>query len=356
MSGFIIIAALLALLGAGVVGWPLLRRDAQRPREALAALLVLALIGGGGSGLYALWSHWSWQAPATDSTPQSMVSSLVRRLDNDPDDLQGWLMLGRSYAVLEQYPLATRAYQRADRLAGGRNAEALEGWAEALTLNNEDELAGRAGRLFEQALTIDPQSGKSLFFAGIAAQRRGELPLARQRFASLLAGNPPENVRPMLEQQIAALDVAISRAGAGAGAAGASGAAGAAAGAAPSRSAGSAAAPPARIILRVSIAPALAARVRGDAPLFVLARSPGQPGPPLAVKRLGAKFPQQVELTAGDSMMPGRAIAAGQTVEVVARLALGGNPTGTPGDLLGMLRYQVGKDGARDLVIDKVSP
>lgn len=343
MTGFIIVAALLALLTVLALTWPLLDRRGRQPREVLAALAVAALIVGGGAGLYAVWSKWSWSAPESDGTPQSMVASLARRLDSHPDDLDGWLMLGRSYAALEQFPLSARAYQRADRLAGGRNAAALEGWAEALVMNNEEELSGRAGRLFEQALAIAPDSGKALFYSAIAAQRRGELPLARQRFALLLTRDPPPNVRPLLEQQIAALDLEMRSAAAATGA-------GARSDAAPA-----AADKNARVVVKLSLAPALAARLRSDAPLFVLARTPGQPGPPLAVKRLTAQFPLQVELTAADAMMPGHSIVAGQNVEVVARVALGGNPTGSPGDLFGLLRYDVGKDGPRSLVIDQVA-
>ena len=59
-------------------------------------------------------------------------------------------MLGRSYLVLQEYPLALRAYERADRLSGGRNVEALIGEAEALALSDESELDGRAGRLIER--------------------------------------------------------------------------------------------------------------------------------------------------------------------------------------------------------------
>lgn len=324
MIVFAVVAALLALVALLAVLRPLLRGDSAQPRDRWTTLAVAVLLVGGGAGLYTLWSSWSWQTQVSDGSPQSMVASLARRLGANPDDLNGWLMLGRSYATLEEYSLSARAYERADRLAGGRNAEALEGWAEALVSNNEDELTGRAGRLFERALTLAPDSGKALFYAAIAAQRRGELPLARQRFARLLELNPPDKVRPLLQQQITALDAAIHNT--------------------------------ARISLKISLAPALRARLRADAPLFVLARAPGQAGPPLAVKRLAAQFPLEVELTPADSMLAGRGITVGQSVEVVARVALGGKPTGTPGDLLGIVPYAVGKDGLRNLVIDQVAP
>ena len=136
----------------------------------------------GAAALYGTLSNWSWHAAAPPTTPEAMVAQLARRLEGHPDDLRGWLMLGKSYTVLEQYPLAARAYQRADRIAGGKNIEAIVGLAEALVLGNESELDGRAGRLFEQALALDPHSGKALFYGAATALRRGDLPLARRAF------------------------------------------------------------------------------------------------------------------------------------------------------------------------------
>ena len=92
------------------------------------------------------------------------------------------------------------------------------------------------------------------------------------------------------------------------------------------------------------------------APLFVFVRDPGQPGPPLAVKRLASRFPQTVELTPADSMVPGRAFAAGQKVQVVARIARSGNPIAGSGDPFGEVAYLVGHDGMFNIVIDHVTP
>ena len=265
-------------------------------------------------------------------------------------------MLGRSYAALGQYPLAARAYQRADRLENGRNVEALTGWAEALALTNEAELAGRAGRLFDKALEIEPTAPKALFFGAVAAQRRGELPLALSRFETLLASSPPENVRPLLEQQVAALKAAIAGAPFAAAAPPGAAPAGATPAGAPAPTPEAGAATSAAVRVRVSAAPALAARIPAGASLFVFVRIPGQPGPPVAVKRLQSNLPQLVELTPADAMMGGRGFAAGDKVEVTARIALGGQPTASTGDPFGQLGYDVGRDGEKELVIDRLTP
>jgi cytochrome c-type biogenesis protein CcmH len=350
MITFIVLAAVLIVAGVAVVAVPLLKRTpsqvAPAPWAALAAAGVLVI---GSAGLYALLSNWSWRAESPADSPQTMVARLARKLESDPQDLNGWLMLGRSYVVLEQYPLALRAFQRADRLAGGKSAEALVGEAEALTLSDEAELDGRAGRLIEQALAVDPNSGKALFFGAAAAERRGLLPLARERFAKLLSMDPPQNIKPLLEQQIAAIDQKLSGTSAQAGPpqngpAAPSSAPVAANGTTPA------------VRVNVVLSPALSQPAPAAAPLFVFVRDPAQPGPPLAVKRLDSHFPQTVELTSSDSMVPGRAFAAGQKVQVVARIARSGNPVAASGDPFGEVAYLVGRDGLVNIVIDRITP
>jgi cytochrome c-type biogenesis protein CcmH len=354
---FMGLAALMALAVAAAVAVPLVRAGGTTlPAAPWAALGAAAILLVGAAILYVNWSNWTWSSkPLPADSPQSMVATLARRLEKQPDDLEGWLLLGRSYSVLEQYPLALRAYERANRLAGGKNAEALLGVAESLAIQNEAEIDGRAGQLFEQALALDANSGKALFYGAVVASRRGDLPLARARFVRLLALNPPDNLRPMLEQQIRSIDDRL--AGRTPAMAGAPATPPPAAGAGPGAAGASAASSEAGAIVRVNVrlAPALRASV-GDAPLFVLVRDPSAPGPPLAAKRLSSHFPQSVELTPQDSMIPGHSFHAGQSVEVVARISRSGAPVAQSGDPFGALQYAVGTDGVRDVVIDRLSP
>jgi cytochrome c-type biogenesis protein CcmH len=344
MVTFVLLAAALTLAGVLAVVIPLLRRAAAPAAPAhWAALSVAGVLVIGSAALYVTWSNWPWRAALPADSPQAMVARLARRLEHDPDDLNGWLMLGRSYTVLQEYPLAVRAFERADRLSGGKSADALTGEAEALALIDESELDGRAGRLIEQALTLAPDSGKALFLGAAIAARRGDLPLARQRFVKLLATNPPQNIRPIIEQQIVAIDEKL-------------------AGTPPAAAATQhgpaeqtdASTPVVRV--NVTLAPGLAAQAGAGAPLFVFVRDPGVRGPPLAVKRLESHFPQSVALHPSDSMVPGRAFAAGQNVQVVARIARSGSPVGASGDPFGEVTYHVGRDGLVSLVIDHLTP
>lgn len=335
MLTFVVLAALLCIAAVAAVAVPLLRGAAAGPPAPWAALLAGGVLVIGSALLYVCWSNWGWaKAPPADS-PAGMVARLARQLEHDPQNLEGWLMLGHSYTVLQEYPLAVRAYERADRLSGGQSADALVGEAEALVMSDESELDGRAGRLIERALVLAPESGKALFFGAALAERRGDLRVARERFAKLLALNPPESIRPLLAQQLNALDAKL------------------AASAEPGPGAASAQA--AEVRVNVTLAPALAGAA-GAAPLFVFVRDPARPGPPLAAKRLSSHFPQSVALSAADAMIPGHFLAAGQSVQVVARIARSGSPVGGSGDPFGEVSYRVGQDAPAILVIDHVTP
>jgi cytochrome c-type biogenesis protein CcmH len=346
MTTFLVLAAVLIVIGVAAVAVPLLKSSTNAPAPAPWAALGAAGVLVIGSGiLYVTWSNWSWHTPSESvDNPRTMVARLARKLERNPDDPKGWLMLGQSYTVLEEYPLAVRAYERANRISGGKSAEALVGEAEALVLSDASQIEGRAGRLVEQALAIDPSSAKALFYGAASAERRGDLPTARDRFTRLLALNPPEKVRPLIEQQIAAINQQL-------GLSASSGNASSAVADSPAHASGTPA-----VRVTVSLAPKLATSAADSAPLFVFVRDPQQPGPPLAVKRLTSRFPQTVELTEEDSMVPGRKFSAGQKVQVVARIARSGNPLAGSGDPFGETAYQVGHDGLVSVVIDRLTP
>ena len=87
----------------------------------------------------------------------------------EPDDLEGWLLLGRSYSALEQFPLAVRAFQRADRLANGQNAEAIMGMAESLLAQDFEQTARRRGPAVRARAGARPDNPKALFYSAFAA-------------------------------------------------------------------------------------------------------------------------------------------------------------------------------------------
>ena len=204
---FIFFVALLIAIAIGLVVVPLIRPlHTQLPPARWTALLVGALLAAGSVGLYLKSSNWPWKRYPGVASPRSPIIALIDHLDRDPKDLDDWLKLGRSYIIVQEYPFAVRAFARANQVAGGRNATALVGEAEAMILIHDSSLEGRAGQLIDEALAIDPTSPQALFFGAAEAMRLGNLRLARLRFSKLLAMNPPAQVKTMLKQEITAID------------------------------------------------------------------------------------------------------------------------------------------------------
>jgi cytochrome c-type biogenesis protein CcmH len=343
---FLIIAGLLAALSLALLLRPLIGRRADAGPSKVTAIALGCVLLIGGSGLYSLFSSHDWHPSPVAQTPAAQAAALAKQLARNPDNLQGWLDLGGKYMEIEQYPLAARAYQRADTVAQGRSAAALIGLAESLLVIDFEGISGQSGRLFDRVIELEPRNLKGLFYGAIAAFSRGDTALGRERFERLLALDPPANIRAIIEKQLGAVEA--ESAGGSPPSAGSS----ASAGAAPAAPADAAA----RVSVRVTVSPQLRYQLTGQSALFVLARDPDQPGPPFAARRLPVSLPAEVTLTAADAMLEQRRIAAGQTLEVVARISLTGQPQSSSGDPFGQVRYHVGKDGTLDLVIDRLAP
>lgn len=337
MNTFLVVAALMATIAATVVAWPLLRSRQSRLLGAATGILVIAAA----AGLYPLWSNWNWSAPAqSQANPDvlAMVGKLEQRLRTQPNDLSGWLMLGRSYLALERGDDAVAAYEHA-RSLDANNVDALLGLGEALSLREGGDLTPAEAELFEKAVTLAPDNPRALLYGGFAAAARGDQAAARSRWLALKAMHPPAQIETLLDEKIAELGAAGAQPGSEAGQSGAA-----------------SSAPEAQATVNLSIAPALKGRVTDSAQLFVFAREPGGQGPPLAAKRLASSaIGTQIHLSSADSMVPGRALTAGKRVLIVARLSFSGQPLPAAGDLYGELSYEVGHDGVRDLVIDRIA-
>ncbi len=370
MSTFILLAALMAAVAIAFVAWPIFRdrRVEGAGTSATGTAVVVALaIPLAAFLLYRTWSNWDWNAdPQAVANPQghemaAAVQALEQKLAASPSDPQGWMLLGRSYAVMNEFGKAAGAYKKAYDLTGGKEAEPMLGYAEALSMADENSLGGEAGQLIESALKLEPQNPKALWYGGLVALRRDDVATARDRWAALSALNPPPEVKAVLDQRIAEMDLRLGRAPQAPAAGPMMGGAGPAMASAAAPSGGDAAAAPGAgaVKVRLKLAPALAAQVPPGAPLFVLARDPSNPGPPLAAKRLqGVQFPLELVLSDADAMAPGRTISGAKTLTIVARFSKSGMPMASSGDLYGEVGYDPAKDKGRtiDVTIDRTVP
>jgi cytochrome c-type biogenesis protein CcmH len=305
----------------------LLRRRVDAPSAPITAAVAVLVVIIASAMLYRVIGNRAWTGLASANQGNGTIAELARHLEGAPQDQSGWLSLGGAYASIGQFALALRAFERANRLTPGGSAGALAGMGEAMLLEGDSARAGQAAEFIERALQLDGRSPKGLFYGGIIAYRQGRLDVARARFAAMLALSPPENVRAALQKEVDEIDAKQH----------------------PTVDAATV------IHLHVTLSPALAGKLPANASLFVFVRSPDG-GPPLAAKRSGASLPQDVDLSAVDSMIAGRGLRPGQSVSVIARISASGSPLTRSGDLYGQIEYVAGKSGPRALEIDRLSP
>ena len=200
---WVLIAVMLAA-AVLIVTVPLYRTEKNLSATIVIAALTVTTLS---AVIYSQIGTPELESQAVTQAPdiEEMVSSLAARLEENPDDLAGWKMLGRSYFSLRNFPGAIEAFQRAVDLEDGQDAQTLTDLGEAVLYNDETAIVGRAGQIFENALALSPNNPKALFYGGMASIQRGDTILGAERWEALLATSPPPEVQEILRQQIAEL-------------------------------------------------------------------------------------------------------------------------------------------------------
>ncbi len=132
----------------------------------------------------------SQQPALTEQDIQNMVEQLASRLEKDPNNPEGWQMLARSYAAMQRFPEATKAYKKALEL-NPNNAQLTIDYADFLAYQNQSA-KGEPMRLILRALELDPSNIKALALAGTAYYEEGQFAKAEQYWARGLKLVPPD--------------------------------------------------------------------------------------------------------------------------------------------------------------------
>jgi len=305
----------------------------------MLAGLVLGIV------LIAVVGYWFTAAPALQAQMAAeaegggqpnaaqiiaMVDKLAERLKNDPNDGEGWAMLARSYSVMERNDEALDAYAHAAALRKD-DAAVLVDYADALGVKNKHSLAGEPMKLIQRALAIDPNNIKGLALAGTDAFVRKDFAQAVRYWSDVERVGPADN--PLVQQVVASLPEARSRAGLPA-APVASGPSAPTQTNAPADTKGASAS----VSGTVTLAPALLSRTSPQDTVFIFAR-PGDGGRmPLAALRVQVKdLPYRFTLDDSKSMSASMPLSSSAQVIVGARISKSGDAIGQPGDLTGQV-------------------
>lgn len=115
------------------------------------------------------------------------VKFLEERLQEHPDNVDGWMMLARTSAAVKDWAKSAQAFEQVNRLVPD-NADVLADWADVLAAAQQGSLEGRPKQLIEQALAVDPQHWKALALMGTLCFNQADYEGAVKYWSRMLAG------------------------------------------------------------------------------------------------------------------------------------------------------------------------
>lgn len=329
--GVVLVAAVIPVLAAGLymaLGTPAALDPTLTARSAAAPTA-----GAGAAGAAGDEGH--------DQIIE-MIATLEQRLASNPDDPQGWSMLGRSYLWMQRFDLALPALEKAVSLNDG-DPRLLVDYADALAMIGGQTLQGRPMELIARALTLDPNNEKGLWLAGTAAYEQGAYAQALQYWQRLYRLVPPgSDAARAMEGNIAEVQSLLS-------------------GQAPApaqQQSETAAAPGAALRGRIDVDAGLAGRIQPGDTVFIFARASSGPRLPLAVMRAQAsELPLEYVLDDSMAMDPSMSLSKFSEVVVVARISRSGGAMVQSGDLQGTSAVvRTGQAGRVDVLINEIVP
>ena len=278
---------------------------------------------------------------AASITPQQieqLIERLAVRLKEQPGDIEGWTILGRSNAVLGRHDAAAAAFKQAMALRP-EDSMLMAHYADALATARQS-FAGEPDRVIARALAVDPNNLKALALAGSAAFEREDYATALRQWESMVRLAPTDEFREQIQAGIGEAKRRLSGQGAAPAASSAATAESVDVGPSAKSVSGS-----------VTLAPALAAKARPDDTLFVFARAAPGGGMPLAILRKQVKdLPLSFTLDDSLAMSPQQRLSNATSVVIGARISRSGNAMPASGDLQGSSAAV--QPGARDVKIE----
>ena len=290
---------------------------------------------------------------ATGEQPQSfesMVETLASKLEQDPDNLEGWFLLGRSLMSLGRYDEAKQAFEVVNSKLPEPQAGVLLALANAVAMGQEGRLEGRPAELVQQALVLDSQNTTALWLAGMAAEESGELESALRYWeqAEPLLADDPENqaelrgmmleVADKLGRTLSFEDTAVNQQ--------------------PETFEVPKASPAPgdmakQVRVRVSLSEDALAAVSPEDTVFIFARAVSGPPMPLAAARYQVReLPLELTLDDSMAMMPQMKISTFDEVNVSAKISMSGSADVSPDDRSsGIMRVELPMTGVVELVI-----
>ena len=321
--------------------------DVAHPGTKRVLVAIAVVVPLAAAGLYAMLGRPDAMsisgAPATAAMPASggmppadaaqkpgmdmsaAIDSLRAKLDKNPNDADGWLLLGRAYESMGRNADGRQALEKAYGLAKDRPAIEIA-YAEALALNSpERRIDGKPLEMIRHALQVEPNNQDGLWLLGMSDYQQGRYAEAIASWEKIRVQLGPDS--DVLQSVTGMIADARAHLPGGDAAAATLPAAGGASMPAAATSGGT-------LRLRVTLADALRAKAAPGDAVFVFAKAVGGPPMPVAIKRLQVSaLPADIELGDADAMVPTMRLSNFPKVSVVARVSKSGDASPHTGEL-----------------------
>jgi cytochrome c-type biogenesis protein CcmH len=292
-----------------------------------------------------------------------MVQQLAARLDKEPQNVEGWVILARTYYTMRKFPEAAAAYEKLTLLVPNE-PDLLADFADALAMSQGRDLSGRPLALVQAALKIDPNHWKALAMAGTAAFDRKDYKAAVDFWERLRSSQPADSpiaqsiaVSISEARKLGGLPPAPAIAAAPEKAATAAKSTTAAAAPATEASKGAAMATGITVGGTVNLSDAIKAKAAPTDTVFIFARPAEGSRMPLALTQVKvSELPARFTLDDTMAMSKDMKLSTVPSVIVGARVSKSGGPMPSSGDLEGLSKPVA--LGTKDVAvtIDRVLP
>jgi cytochrome c-type biogenesis protein CcmH len=274
-----------------------------------------------------------------------MLEGLAQKLEKEPENLQGWAMLARSYKAVGRNIEAEQAFARAGSFLDS-DAQMLATYADVVATNAGGNLSGKPTELIEKALKADPNNGMAMWLAGTAAFQRNDFDKAVKIWERLVQQVAPDSEDEQMLQN--AISEAYAKAGKAAPAKATKGA--------PVAKNAKAAGAGVTVSGTVELAPLLKGNVKPTDIVMVIARLAGTRVPIAVLRTPASQLPLKFTLDDSLAMNPQSLLSTAGQVDIDVRISKTGMAMPEPGDLLSpMQTVKVGASGLK-LVVDHTRP
>ena len=313
----------------------------EKPAIWTAVVLAVALPLGS-MGMYMWVGQPEALNPLALKTPDQvdpkdltkMAQTLAEKLQDKPDNLQGWVMLGRTYRTLENFDAALRAYDSALKLSDDDDLK-LER-IEVIAMQRQGQFEGEPWNVIREVLQRDPQHFGALLTAGSASYAEGKFADALKYWEQ--ARKPLDANNPDLQGLESAIATVRERLGM------------------PPAKATPAATSGLNVTGQVNLSASLKSKASPNDVVFIYATPANGDRMPLAIfKTTVSQLPFNFTLDDSTAMAPDRKLSAAGEVMVKVRVTKSGNAMPQSGDLSGSLGpVKVGAKGLKLEIKDQI--